>query len=1009
MPVQTMPVLKRVHVLLGCSIVSALAVSERASAQGQSDAIEEVTVTGSRIATRSGMNTPTPVTTVTSVELARMAPGNVIHSLSQLPQFYGNSNPDQPGFFNSSPGAGNLDLRGLGPNRTLTLLSGRRVVPSSRLGSTDINVFPEPLISNIEIVTGGASAAYGTDAVAGVVNFILNTDFEGIEWHAQTGQTDRGDNENYEVSVAFGKAIGQRMHLLLAGDYYDQDGARGYDDRGWYQGWGIVTNPDPNGPMNLIAPNVVSTRYTDGGLINQPGSALDRLMFLPDGSVAPFVVSDLAAVGRGTNSQSIANGGTGYNAGADPYVAQLATESSRNSLFSYLDWEVNDRLTVYFQGLLGENELLQANTPAVMFPTAWQATIYRDNAFLPEDLRQIMIDEGLESFGFSRYASSADLATNRVIISNEMRSATLGFDLELAGGGFFDGWRASAYAQYGENTRVIRQSNWTRTDLLFQALDAVRDPATGEIVCRAKLAGHPDYQDCVPINLFGAGRASQEAINYVTGQYTTPRLITTPLYISSTGLSDDGYEQGIMATYWAGADKVPRSLTTQRMFEFSIDGEAWEGWGAGPVMLAFGASYREESVFQIVEDITNPASDPNIIVRPNDPANGIQGIPSGYVTRPTGFAFSNFPNIKGKLDVKEIFGETLLPLVADRPLVDQLNLSLATRWADYSGSGNINAWKWGLDWTVNDTVRVRATKSRDVRAATLAERLDRQGSPQNVRDPANNNEQVSAGGNVGGNPNLAPEEADTVTFGVVYQPSWADGLAISADWYDIKINGAIGQLTSQRIVDDCWAGAVQLCALIQRDPVTNLILHVDNLYLNINEARVSGADLEVSYSRELNLFGGGEVLGARLFLGWLDENSITNIGVPKFDRVGEVGALDFPEYKITANLSYVRGPLSLFLQQRWIDGGLRRANEVEGIQINDNSIASVRYTDLNIAYEVETSRGFGWEIFGNITNLFDEDPPIAAGFSDFGGAGQTNAGLHDVLGRRYVVGARMRF
>src|SRR5690606_8949497 len=136
------------------------------------------------------------------------------------------------------------------------------------------------------------------------------------------------------------------------------------------------------------------------------------------------------------------------------------------------------------------------------------------------------------------------------------------------------------------------------------------------------------------------------------------------------------------------------------------------------------------------------------------------------------------------------------------------------RWADYSGSGNINAWKWGLDWTVNDTVRVRATKSRDVRAATLAERLDRQGSPQNVRDPANNNEQVSAGGNVGGNPNLAPEEADTVTFGVVYQPSWADGLAISADWYDIKINGAIGQLTSQRIVDDCWAGAVQLCALI---------------------------------------------------------------------------------------------------------------------------------------------------------------------------------------------------
>src|SRR5690606_16447244 len=142
--------------------------------------------------------------------------------------------------------------------------SGRRIVPSSRLGSTDINVLPEPLIRNIEIVTGGASAAYGTDAVAGVVNFILDTEFEGLETHAQTGQTDRGDNDNYEVSVAFGTPIGERMHLLLAGDYYEQDGVRGYEGRDWYQGWGIVTNPDPGGPMNLIRPNVVSTRYTEG-------------------------------------------------------------------------------------------------------------------------------------------------------------------------------------------------------------------------------------------------------------------------------------------------------------------------------------------------------------------------------------------------------------------------------------------------------------------------------------------------------------------------------------------------------------------------------------------------------------------------------------------------------------------------------------------------------------------------------------------------------------------------
>lgn len=999
------------HVLLGLSssLAALLGAAPVFAQQPQQQDLEEITVTGSRI-TALGMETPTPVTSVSSVELSQMSPGNVIFSLNQLPQFYNNSNPDQPGFFNSSAGAGNLDLRGLGPNRTLTLLDGRRVVPASRLGSTDINVFPEPLIRSVEIVTGGASAAYGTDAVAGVVNFMLDTDYEGFEAHAQTGQTDRGDNQNYEVSVAFGTPIGEKMHFLAAGDYYEQDGANGYADRDWYQGWGVVTNPFGTAPLNITVPNVVSTRYTDGGLILQPGSALDRLMFLPDGTTQRFVASDVSAINRGTNSQSITNGGSGYNAGADPYVASLATENSRDSLFTYFDWQPTDSLTLYVQGLRGANEIHQVNTPAVMFPPSWQATIYRDNAYLPESVRQTMIAENRQSFGFSRYGSSADLATNQVITTNETISATIGFDYDVDSDGYFDGWTVSGYAQYGETERVINQTHWLRSDLMFQALDAVRDPS-GNIVCRAKLMGNPRFQDCVPINLFGAGNATPEAIAYVTGQHTPDQTITTPLYISSSGLSNDGYASGIVETYTAGKNKVPRSNTTQDMYEFSADGEVWKGFGdAGPMMLAVGTSYRKDTLFQVVEDITNPPSDPNLLVVYNDPANGVQGIPSGYVsTRPTGFVFSNFPNLKGELDVKEIFTETLLPLLAGKRGAERLNITVAGRWADYSGSGTEEAWKYGIDWSINENVRLRATQSRDVRAATLAERYDRQGSPQAVRDPMNNNEQIAAGGNVGGNPNLKPEEADTITAGVVYRPSWADGVAISADWYDIKIAGAIGQLTSQRIVDDCFAGALALCELITRDPITTLILSVDNLYLNINQARVSGADLEVSYTRDLDWFGGGETLGARIFVGWLDENSVTNVGVPKLDRAGETGGLDLPEYKLTANVSYIRGPLAIFVQERWLDGGLRRANEVEGVQIDDNTVDSVFYTDLNIAWELQTTRGMSWEFFGNITNLFDEDPPVVASFSDFGGAGQTNAGFHDILGRRYVVGARVNF
>src|SRR5690606_36600130 len=272
-------------------------------------AVEEVVVTGSRIQ-RTGMVTPTPVTAVEADDLSAMAPSNLVASMNQLPQFFNNDSPQTQFNFAGSAGASNLTVRGIGANRTLVLLDGRRIVSSNRLGTTDINVLPEAILQRVEVVTGGASAAYGSDAVAGVANFALNTEFVGCDSHLQGGITDRGDAESFEASVTSGTEIGERGHLIASADVFDSRGVDGYEDRDWYQGWGTVTNPEwvasggAVGPQLIIGPTGVSTEYTFGGLIRAPGTPLDRLMFLPDGSVAPFQTSRLSVLDTGTQSQS---------------------------------------------------------------------------------------------------------------------------------------------------------------------------------------------------------------------------------------------------------------------------------------------------------------------------------------------------------------------------------------------------------------------------------------------------------------------------------------------------------------------------------------------------------------------------------------------------------------------------------------------------------------------------------------------------------------------------------
>ncbi|HEY6455767.1 MAG TPA: TonB-dependent receptor [Steroidobacteraceae bacterium] len=925
---------------------------------------EEVTVTGTRLR-NTGMQTPTPVTVVTAEQLDAVAPGNIIDAFKQLPQFLGGSDPTQNNGIGTDAGQSVLNMRGLGENRTLVLLDGRRIVPSTYNGTVDINVLPQSLLKRTEVVTGGASAAYGTDAVAGVTNFILDTEYTGLKARAQGGITTYGDGANKEAELTFGTAIGSRAHLVASFDYYNNNPIESV--RPWMQGWGAVSNPayvkGGTQPQQLVEPNVGSTIYTPGGLIIAPGTPLNNLEFLPDGTAVPFQFTPL---GTQTGQQGQSGGGA-YNFRNDGALnGGLESGVSRYNGFAHLTVDVTDDVQVYAEALAGHNDVTSRGFPSVMFGS-YQATIYADNAYLPASISQIMQQDGIASFGLSRLSTPADITVDTLDQSNSTTEFTAGIKAVLP-----DDWHFNSYFEHGHNENDLSDENYPRTDRLFLAMDAVVNPATGAVTCKVDLV-QPGY-GCVPIDLLGAGRASPQAIAYVTAGTKTAYL-----------------------------------TNTQDAFEASADGDIFKNWYAGPIQAAFGVDYRHSTLSQNVTDPTNPTNNPNYVAVPlNNPALGIEGIPpAGFAGVNSGVQFSIQANFSGVIDVKESFAEILVPLLKDKPFAQQLNLSLASRWADYTGSGGIWSYKYGLDWQTVDWLRFRGTYSRDVRAADMSERFNAAGGGATVMDPFMGNQMVVFSQTIGGNPAVKPEKADTYSAGIVLQPTFARGLSVSIDWYSINIKDAIGMLGPQNIVNECFEGATQLCALIKRDPVTNVIIGMNDVYQNINAEKVVGTDMETDYQLSL---GTGGALTFRLLGGYLDEESLSNIGAPVMQEAGTTGNLPLPRVQLNLGINYAQGPFSVFVNERFISDGRREWNDDEpalgGVTINDDHIASALYTDLNLAYTMTSKGNRDWQVYLNVANLLNREPPRVPIFSGFNGTTDTNRALFDVLGRRFVLGVK---
>lgn len=893
------------------------------------DSLEEVVVTGTRIV-RDGYEAPTPTMVMTTEDLLLSDPGTLADGLNQLPQFRGSSQPQSGGVSaNGAAGSNFLSLRNLGSQRNLVLLDGKRFVAASETGATDINLLPQNLIGRVETVTGGASAAYGSDAVAGVVNFILDRRYEGSKGSVQLGQSRHGDAERVRADFAHGRRIADgKGHWLLSIEYYDSKGIGPYDtNRRWNtRGSGRINNTTGVGPdILLVRDGAVVSAATFGGLIS--AGPLAGTQFDESGQPQLFRYGEYV-------TSTFMIGGDGIRNDRN-----LSAGLERWNFFTRGSYELSDSLSVNAELTYSDADTNWSQYSNYCY-TSCAPTIYADNPFIPDATRQRMSELSVSSFRLHRIH-------DEIYIQAENQKEVWRVAVELEGR-MANGWTYDAYVTTGESDNTVGNPQTMHYQRYYAAMDSYRDPGTGELGCRSTML-YGLNPGCVPFNPFGKGAPSQEAL-----EYTHP-------------------------------DQWRRIKLEQLAVAASMQGELFE-LNARPVGFAVGAEWREES-----SDQTVSASAMEIV-----DLNGIRGGPASFDGREGPFIVGNPRPLNGSFDVWEMFAEVALPLLYDRPLVHALEVDLAARYTEYSMSGNVNTWKASLNYMPISDLRVRATRSRDIRAANVSEMFT--GGSQGIgtaREPATG-QTIDVVTLTGGNPNLAPEVADTVTAGVVYQPERLPGFSISVDHYAIDINGAVSTFGRQEALDECFRGNQAACGLIR---VSGTLYNIDLPYMNLDKLEVAGVDYETSYSRDML---GGDVT-VRFVAGRQYRNQRTTPGGEPINRAGASGN---PEWQGRFSVRYQRDRMSLFAQHRYIDSYIYDIDRTEGVDININKVASVNYLDLTGTYRF--GRNADYEVYLTINNLLDRDPPFAPSVSGTHLA-WSNFSLFDTIGRYYNLGFRYQF
>jgi len=937
------------------------------------DAAPDIIVTGSRLG-RAGYDAPTPVNVVGEQRLQQLAITNVADALNQLPSFRATSSPAANSFrVSGNIGARTLDLRGLGATRTLTLIDGRRFVGSSDNGTVDLNSIPSILVQRTEIVTGGASAAYGANAVSGVVNLILDTKLSGLKGEINSGISQRGDGRTFYAAAAGGSDFaGGRGHVVLGGEYSKEYGVGTCETRSWCNkytnyipnpGYNTTTRTSTNGlPATLVLNDITFVQNENGilsGATKSNGAggtitlgqqvlntgatslpaALRGKQFDSAGNLIPYtfgnLLSGLFQQGRDATQP--------YLLGFSPTPLVVPTEHF--SAMAHADYDVTDSIVLstefMYAHVVGGPT---ATTPVQDAP----ATIDINNPYLSAATRATVLaaDPAITKL----LVNSSSFAIGPVALAKSTLDTYRGA-ISLKGD-LGKGWGWDAYYTYGrvDSAVIDRRSRLKEWN---DGVDAVVAPAglagiaAGTIICRTTLT--KPGNGCIPVNLFGYGQVSQAAVDrYLVTETQTRR-----------------YEQHAAAA--------------------NLRGALFSTW-AGEVKVAAGGEYRRDTAVG--------GADANTIA-----GNYIQ---AGTTALPY-----------TKTSVYEGYLEAGVPLLKDSSLGKALDIDGAVRYTHYEPFGNATTWKGGIVYTPVSDITFRVTRSRDIRAPTAQE------SSPNATTVTIPLADPFIGGTslqtvvTGGNTSLQLERGDTFTAGIVLRPSFVPRFNLSLDYYDIKVKGAIDSLSAPVIASACRQQTL-LCNLIAFNPNGSINTVFSN-FQNLSQLHAEGLELVMDYripafsgNFDLQVNGNYVVdlstVGATGVITQLDNvtgnsGSITNIqGVPRWKLDGVI-SYSQPSWALTAHGRYV---------PRAILDPTKIGPEDDGYNINlPNSVNINRvdprfYLDLTARIKIPDAQGVDrFEVFGTVNNVLDKDEP--AQLRLFG-----NAQQFDPVGRFFKVGLRAK-
>jgi iron complex outermembrane receptor protein len=926
-----------------------MTVPAAAAASAVNPPLDEVVVTGSRVV-RDGYEAPTPVTVIGVEQLQQAPTQHISDFVTRLPAFGGGMSTTSGGneISEGRQSQNNLNLRGLDVFRTLVLLDGHRIVSGDVNGAVNINDLPQSLINRVDVITGGASAAYGSDALAGVVNFGLDKEFSGFKSEVQGGVTTHGDNESYKANLTFGTPFADnRGHVIASVEYANNDGLFGaLASRDWgFDTVHILANPAYNAgntsvPQFLIRSQAATLLAAPGGLITS--GPLRGTSFAADGTPTTY------QYGPGANSQFNV-GGDWQQSDVNYYNQSLANRLRRQNAFARVSFDFTENVTGFVNIIQSDSTGFARSK---LDDSLNNIVIRRDNAFLDATLAARMDQLGLTQFTMGSFNLDMPLITTNN--KREMISYAAGLEGNVAA--FGSDWRWEVFGQRGTakssiNGRVMNKANFAR------ATDSVAT-GSGQIVCRVNADASTTNDDsaCVPWNPFGYGQNGADAIGY------------------SKGLAHLDQE------------------VTQTVFTTGITGEPFSSW-AGPVSLAAGVEWRKEEVW---------------------------GKPDPLSLQ-TAYTAGNYKGTNGEYDVTEEYLETVVPLLKDVTLARALDFNGAVRYTEYSTSGEVVTWKAGLTYSPIDDVRLRFTRSRDIRAPNLGELFaaGTGGQSPGVLDPVTSAPLPTFQNQTLGNPDLKPEKADTTGIGIVFQPSFLTGFSASVDYYDIDVAGAVASVGAQETLNRCiLLGQQSMCDNVTRDG-SGVITMVTSLPINLNNLRQKGVDIEASYAMDLGSLV--SALHGNLELRALGTHVITSRrddGVnPVQDFAGDNSGQGPLNWRWLFSGTYELDQFTAVWTGRSLSSGEYNPNYIEcqsncpasvpsAQTIDYNHIDGRFYHDLSLSYAFETPGGTSAQVYLNVVNALDEQPPPVASAQYW--YMPTNPQLYDTIGRTYYAGVRFK-